>query len=1096
MNNKHNIKMDSTYNYMHYVEPPVPKNAYLYKKTPTKISKIFNNNKKYINGGSVIDINQLKARASKYILERKYRGELDTTSPGNKNVLIDTDSDMTSNSRNTNNKNGRCTKLLIEKIESQMPEINNEYYNSKIQEQNLNNELNENQGFYFKKKNYVTQKVSRCNSIIRNTNKLMSKNYSNSNFKHNHYGIQQPLREYNKYSIMNNNDYDYRSPMKKNYNGSTNDMFCSPHKFNQLLSTIKQSNEKNKNNSAFLLKERNSSFNYKKYHPLYQKENKDEVNNGRIYDTSYIPNKPSNMKYYKMNTTNTTNNNNYSRRYKNISINPQENTLYENYQDLIKLNTFNRISQNNKGHRNMNNERFKFSKINLYPNNNLTKKVIKLQSFWRGTYVRILMGFYWNLYRFKNKLDDIFKNHIRIYFLFFLKNLPHHTPGIKYRKKYINDKYEKSLEEYKISLKRKEEDYENLLKNYNSLVERCTELEHLINKNKTEEKKGRWTSSYKKRDNIDIISPKLIDIGKNKINFNENTHKDEHHCWRKLKIENNNINLEIVIARKIMDINDDDINHINKIKEKKQFDIIEIEQKDKFDLIKENKIKEEIIIKSEQEEERIDNNNNDNNNINLRAKYKKKNKETYQNYLDNFTSNLSKVNAEQLLIQEVPNKKEIIPLTISKSEIALLNNNKINELEQIKLPKFKIEFFEKIKNNEISIFGIKKESHKEKTKANLIEESQSHLNIEIRGIPKKTINKKIIIEKKINIIINNKDKKKKKPINEISEGDKFNILQNKQEIKNKIFENLRKINDSELVILGLDKQKNQEDNEVIKIEESKENEDIIKKGYNLVEEVQKNLCLEIIGKNLLNPRMFEDCIFIDNTNNIYIKRNPHKTEPKEKAENSLSNIDKIFLEGLYNINNHKEKNKDLIIEKVNNIIRYGKEKIKNGLKKIELIPDININIFIKQKMKESCEKMTEITEELNPILPCNNYELYIERIIKNIIYINTKEQELSFIKKIDEDKNKIIYNNNNLEIYKDEALEINPLMIKQSAITKENNIEIPFNKYCFFTEKAKTNIVKMILPIKLKTTLREFVQRNTFPLLIKYLKDIAKLKQK
>ena len=242
--------------------------------------------------------------------------------------------------------------------------------------------------------------------------------------------------------------------------------------------------------------------------------------------------------------------------------------------------------------------------------------------------------------------------------------------------------------------------------------------------------------------------------------------------------------------------------------------------------------------------------------------------------------------------------------------------------------------------------------------------------------------------------------------------------------------------------------------------------------------------------------MFGDFIFIDNTNNIYIKRNPHKTEQKEKAENSLSNIDKIFLEGLYNINNHKEKNKDLIIEKVNNIIRYGKDQIKNELKKIELIPDININIFIKQKMKESCEKMTEITEELNPILPCNNYELYIERIIKNIIYINTKEQELSFIKKIDEDKNKIIYNNNNLEIYKDEALEINPLMIKQSAITKENNIEIPFNKYCFFTEKAKTNMVKMILPIKLKTTLREFVQRNTFPLLIKYLKDIAKLKQK
>ena len=38
--------------------------------------------------------------------------------------------------------------------------------------------------------------------------------------------------------------------------------------------------------------------------------------------------------------------------------------------------------------------------------------------------------------------------------------------------------------------------------------------------------------------------------------------------------------------------------------------------------------------------------------------------------------------------------------------------------------------------------------------------------------------------------------------------------------------------------------------------------------------------------------------------------------------------------------------------------------------------------------------------------------------------------------------------------------------------------------------------MKMILPIKLKTTLTEFIQKNTSPLFIKYLKDIVKLKQK
>ena len=1140
--------MKATYNYIHYVEPPVPKNAYLYKRTPPKISRILDNNKKYIND-SAINIDQLKARASRYILDKKYRGELDTTSPRNKNVLIDTDSELTSNSRNTN-KNTGCTKLLIEKIESQMPQINNEYYESKNQEENLNlnDDFDENQGFNFTKKNYVPQKISRCNSIIRNTNKLMYKNYSNSNFNHNHHKHydQQPLREFNKYYIVNDNEYnyDYKSPLKKNINASTNNLFNSTNKFNQQLSYIKNADEKNKNNSAFLIKERNTSFNYKKYHHIFPKDkinNNNNINeniNQRMFDTSYIPSKPNNMKFYKVNTTNNIhNNNNYNKNYKrgnnkDININPQENTLYENYQDLIKLNTFNRISQYNNNHRYLDNNGVKYSKINIYPNYNFNKKVIKLQSAWRGTYVRILMGFYWNLSGFKNTLDNIFKNRIRIYFLFFIKKLRNYSPNIKQRKKYfniINNRYEKTNEEYIIELKQKEEDYENLLKNYNSLVERCTELEHLVNKNKTDEKKGRWTSSNRKRENLENINQKLIDIGKNKINFNENTHKDEKHSWRKLKIENNNVNLEIVIARKISDINNENNININKINEKKQFDLIEIEQKDKFDIITPNKIKEEIIIKSGQEQEK-ENNDKNNNNINLRSKYKQKKKEPYQNYIDNFTSNLSIINTEQFLIKENPKEKEkevIIPLTVSKYEINLLNTDiELKELEHNNKTQ-KIFEIEKIKNNEIAIFGNEKENDNKKIKIDLVEENQKDLNVEIKGIPKNIINRKIIIEKKINIIINSKDKlKQKQMMNEISEVEKFDIISNKQEIKNKLFENekLGKSNNTELIILGTKKlnkskkikkkkgkKQTKEDDEIKEIEvskdieESKDNEEIIKKENNLVEEVQKNSCIEIIGNNLLNHKIFSDNIWIDNTNSISIKRNSNKLEQKEnekeKAENTLANVEQFYLEGIYNINNlknkNKNKNKDLVIEKVNNIIRYKNDKVKNNeIKKIELIPDININLFIKQFKKKTCEKMTEITSELNPILPCNNYELYIDRIIKRIIYINNKEQEISFIKKIDDGKNKIIYNSINLEIYKDDALEINPLMIKKSEISQENNIIIPFNKYSFFTEKAKKNMMKMILPIKLKTTLREFVQRNTFPLLIKYLKDIAKLKQK
>ena len=1253
-------------NYLTYVEPPVPKNAFLYKKTPTNISKIFNNNKKYLNDTS-INVNQLKARASRYLLDKKYRGELDISSPGNKNILIDTDSELTANSKNTNNKNKGCTKLVIEKIESQKPQINKEYYKFTNQPKTIVHDLNENQDIFFTKKNYVTQNVSRCNSILRNTNKIINKNYSNSNF--NNFSLQQGF-DYNNYSTLNNyNDFGYNSPMKKTYTRSTNNIFKSNNKFKQQLSNIKQAKEQNKNNSGFILKERNSSINYGNHYDIYPKEYDYEDNKERMFDTINISRKPDNMKYYKIKKTNI--NNNYPRGNKDININPQENTLYENYQDLIKLNTFNRISQYNNTHRNINNGTMKYSKINIYPD--IIQKAIKIQSAWRGTYVRILMGFYWNLSGFKNTLDNIFKNHISVYFSYFLKNLSHYKSSIKHKRKYNNNNnYEKSIDEYANELKQKEEDYDNLLKNYNSLVERCTELQHLVNKNKSEEKKSRWTSSYKKRENDDKINPKLLDIERNKINFNENTNKDDHHSWKKLKIENHNVNLEIVISRKIFDI-ENDINHSNKFDTKKQFDIIEVEQKDKFNLITPKKLQKEIIIKPEQEQnheqEKID----DSNNLNLRARYKRKKKESNFNYLDNFTSNLSITNTEQLLIEEIPKHKEIIPLKISKSEIIILNNN---EIEPIKIQKiFEIENIKKIKNDEISIkgikkeiknekpiyvkreyknkitnrvkkesknekikngefsiFGIKKEYKNEKIKngefsilgikkefknekinngdlvilgikkeyknekinngelsilgnkkvlnnvvikndvlsisgikkeqdfkkiknedisifgnknefkhekmkndeipisekrkepenktpnINLIKESQNSLSIEIKGRHKKPIDNTNIIEKNINILLASTNKIKKEQINEAPE-EKLNTFEKKQEIKAILFEQekLEKINDNEIIILGIkkankkprklkkkkDKKRAKEDEENIEnkeIEESKENEEIIKKENNLDDEVQINTYPEITGQNSPNHRAFDDLIFIDNNNSICIKNNTHKLKQKQKPENILENVEQIFFEGIYNINNNykiNNQNKGLIIENENNIIRNEKDTVKDEVKKIGFIPDyLNINIFIKSKKKKRCEKMTEITEELNPILPCNNYELSIDRIIRKILYINNNEQELSFIKKNEDGKNKIIYNNINLEIYKDDALEINPLMMKQSLITKENDINIPFNKYTFFTKKAKNNMMKMILPIRLKTTLREFVQRNTFPLLIKYLKDIAKLKQK
>ena len=1185
--------MNSYNNYLNYIEPLAPKNAFLYKKTPTKISKNQNHNKKYIND-SAINLDKIKARATKYIADKRYRGELDISSPGNKNVLLDSDSEMTTNSKNANANYG-CTKLVIEKIESQVPQINKEYYKFTNQIRNSNNELND-QGIYFTKKNYISRKGARCDSNIRNNNRIIDRNYLNANY--NKYNIQQD-QQYDNYNIVNNNNYN--SPIKKQYRRSTNNIFNSNYKYRQNLSNKKQIND-NKNNSV-VIRERNSSINYNNNYNNYiyddENENENEIENNEIIynNKSYIPEKPNNMKYYKIIKNNK--NSNYQRINKDINFNPERNSLYENYQDLIKLNTFNRISQYNNAHKNYNYNPMKYSKINIYPNYN--KKVIKIQSAWRGTYVRILMGFYWNLAGFKNILENIFRNHKYNYFFDLIKNLSHYPKENKEKNfdyvDYIDNisKDEKSLEEYKISLKQKEEDYDNLLKNYNSLVERCTELQDLLYKNKSEEKKS-WSSSNKKKEKDDNINMKLKDIKKNKINFDENIIKDEKQIWNKLQIENNNVNIGIIADKKITD-NDkivDKEDKINKIIDMKKFNIIEIEPKDKFDIIKTKKIKQEIEIKQEPQQDIIDNDNN----MNLRMKYKRKKKETNQNYIDKFTSNLSKTNVEQLKIEEIPKKKEIISLEISKLEISLLNENNIKDIEEIIKPKiYNNEFITKINDNELSILGIKKISKKkeiipleiskleisllnnndtketkkeeiikpkifdnvfiekinyneqsilgikkdivtinkkeQKKEYNLKEENQKHLSIELQGKELNSLNKEFNSDKEKLDIISNDIINKKEIINEIFKGDNFELIKNKKDLISKSFEiNLiEKINDNELTIKGKKKikknkkpKKKKEKAETKEIEETnekeetkeiqenennkeiQENEECNKKENTLLPDNQKHLSMELKGESPQINKPFNDLNYIDNNNSLWILKKPNKKkeknviklEQKKKPVNIYSNVEQIFLEGMYKLKSDKNKNNDLIIEKVNNIIRLkvnnNDSKISNINKittKIELIPTINFNLFIKPKKKKRCEKMTEITEELNNILPCNNYELYIDRIIKKIIYINNKEQELEIINGLEGDKNKFIFNSINLEINKENALEINPILIKNTEITKENDIEMPYNKYSFFTEKAKNNMMKMILPIKLKVTLREFVQRNTFPLLIKYLKEIA-----
>ena len=144
-------------------------------------------------------------------------------------------------------------------------------------------------------------------------------------------------------------------------------------------------------------------------------------------DTNYIDrnnnNKNSTRFYYIYK-----NRNNNLYRNRNISEESKKSTLFENYKDLIRMNTFSKLS-NNKNN----------NKYILYPG--FREKLTKIQSVWRGAYVRELMAFYWNLDNFKNILDKVIKNHLNDYFADFKHNLKNYKNIKKNkRQKYIFEK--------------------------------------------------------------------------------------------------------------------------------------------------------------------------------------------------------------------------------------------------------------------------------------------------------------------------------------------------------------------------------------------------------------------------------------------------------------------------------------------------------------------------------------------------------------------------------------------------------------------------------------------------------------------------------
>ena len=148
----------------------------------------------------------------------------------------------------------------------------------------------------------------------------------------------------------------------------------------------------------------------------------------------------------------------------------------------------------------------------------------------------------------------------------------------------------------------------------------------------------------------------------------------------------------------------------------------------------------------------------------------------------------------------------------------------------------------------------------------------------------------------------------------------------------------------------------------------------------------------------------------------------------------------------------KEKNNDINIKP--SLIRDNLYKKKLFCKLHHKFDEDNLVIVKKLNINIHCEKAK------------NNFV-----VDRNTLYIkNSKKSEIINIIKDKNDFNKIN------EIDKVDSLEINTLEMKKS-----NKKETKFEK--ILTEKAKKNMMRIILPIRLKKILKEFTRRIVFTIL-------------
>ena len=851
--------------------------------------------------------------------KKKYQGRINLNVPGNKDVITDSDSEehyvkednIKKINKNMLKQNG-CANLIIKKIESQAPQRNEEYYKFTNQKKIFAN----NDPIYGTRTltNWNHKIINQERPLYIQTDQNIYNNNNNANVYYNNDDRIIPtdsnLRNQVKQILKGDNNYHFNSTVdlrQINYN---------PRQKPKQVYEINQSpNQQVDYESSADAEQGSSSY-------VYYPSKKKNINSGKKINNAYKENEFSSQSI---------SNNEEPYVKKNLEIKTQKLRGKNNYKIPLNRPTINELinlNYNNKG----------FSVLQNKFNQKLIKNVVKIQSSWRGYFTRETIKNNVNLIRFTFILVENIKN-----------KYMEHIANVFNEMKYLKVRSEKN------------ENYDDLLKDYNLLLNEYKKIEKELNrikKIKTQKGNGGF-------DNLNIVNKEndfeILDI------YLESSKDDI-----KQEIKEEKVKKEIL-----------------ELEKKERFNIIGIKNKDENieREIKEDNVKKEIFEPEKKERFNIIGIKNKDENIEREIKEDNVKKEIFEPEKKERFNIIAIVNKEEIINQKIKEenlKKEIFEPE-HKEQFSIINIKKKEEIikKEIKEESVKKEIFEPEKKERFNIIGIK--------------------------------NKEEIIKQEI------KEETVKMEIFEPEQKEQFSII------------NIKNIKDPEKNTNLRAKHKKQ--NSESKNEKSEDKPIITKEPENkpekkdlLIVESQKEMNIELKLK-----RKFLDNMISDHNNDISIIQTPvinnqNLLENKKEINPKFKNEKLIIVKKInLNINKPKEKEKAEIINKKNYTIEKN-------------------NIYIKKIKIKKKDEMTETNEEKN-----NNQNNF----------------------------------NNKNEIEKNETLEINPKEMKK--VEEKIDIKIKeFKPSKTFTEKAKNHMMKMILPIRLKGTLKEYIRKRTF----KFLKEL------